>query len=273
MASRLTEELLAEMHRYLNDDLNELERRRFEQKIAQNSELKRELTLEKELREALNAQSDYDIFQNNPNNEELATLKSKLRSDEYQQLSNTIKAVGDSYLEEEANKKPRKNYLKYVMVAAVLIFCCSIYFLQVNPSLNSYYEANVNWNELPSFVEKGQQEDLFSQGELAFRASNYEEAVAKFSQIETSNELYVFSLQYLGASYDQLDRNEEAIAIFQQLTTSGNSAEHSKGYWYETLLHLKMNNKEKAINTLENLIKDPKNFNYEKAKNLLEKLR
>ncbi|WP_298419855.1 hypothetical protein [uncultured Kordia sp.] len=272
MASKLTEALLAEMHRYLNDEMNELERKRFEQKLANDEELKQELVLEKELREALHEDSDYNIFQNNQNNEELTKLKTKLRSDEYQQLSNAIKNVGTEYLEEKT-VKPRTNYYKYAMIAAVLILFCGIYFSQVNTSLDSYYDANVNWSELPSFIEKGQQENLFSQGELAFRASNYEEAISKFSKIESSHESYVFSLQYLGASYDILNKNEEAIATFQKLSKSGNSNEHSKGYWYETLIYLKMNNKEKTIISLKNLTKKSKNYKYKEALKLLDELK
>ncbi|WP_430409159.1 tetratricopeptide repeat protein [Kordia sp.] len=272
MASKLTEALLAEMHQYLNGTMNELERTRFEQKLANDEELKRELVLEKELRTVLNEDSEYNPLAIEQKSEELTKLKAKLRSDEYQQLSNTIKSVGASYLKEETAKKPRKSYHKYFMVAAVVVLFFGIYFSLLTTSLDSYYEANVNWSELQSFVEKGQQKDLFSQGETAFRASNYEEAIAKFTQIESTNKYYVYSLQYLGASYDKLNENEKAIATFRKLLKSGNSLENSKGLWYETLIHLKMKNKEKAIESLKNLIKNSTNYKYKEAVELLDDL-
>ena len=39
---------------------------------------------------------------------------------------------------------------------------------------------NVNWSELPSFVEKGDQENAFAKGEIAFKEGNYKEAIAIF---------------------------------------------------------------------------------------------
>lgn len=273
MASELTEALLAEMNRYLNDEMDELERKRFEQKLENDEQLKKELTLEKELRDALNENSDYTLFSGNQQNEELSALKTKLRSDEYQELSNTIKSVGKEYLENEEAAKPRKNYYKYISIAAVLVLCFGIYFSQIKTSLDSYYEANVNWSELPSFTEKGQQEDLFSQGEIAFKASNYEEAIAKFTQIETTHELYVHSLQYLGASYDLLNKNDEAIATFQKLASIGTTREHSKGNWYEALIHLKNNDKEKAIAALEKSAKNTRAFKHKEAKKLIEEIK
>lgn len=273
MASELTEALLAEMNRYLNDEMNELERKRFERKLENDEKLRKELSLEKELRDVLNDNDDYTLFSGNQQNEELTKLKTKLRSDEYQELSNTIKSVGKEYLENEEATKPRKNYYKYISLAAVLVLFFGIYFSQINTSLDSYYEANVNWSELPSFIEKGQQEDLFSQGELAFKASNYEKAISKFSKIEPSHESYVFSLQYLGASYDLLNKNDEAIVTFQKLTSIGNTFQHSKGNWYEALIHLKNNDKEKAIVALEKSAKNTRAFKHKEAKKLLEEIK
>ncbi len=273
MASELTEALLAEMNRYLNDEMDELERKRFERKLENDEKLRKELVLEKELREVLNEDSDYTVFNSQQKNEELSALKTKLRSDEYQELSNTIKSVGKEYLENEEATKPRKNYYKYISLAAVLVLFFGIYFSQINTSLDSYYEANVNWNELPSFTEKGQQEDLFSQGEMAFKASNYEEAIAKFTQIETTHELYVYSLQYLGASYDLLNKNDKAITTFQKLANIGNTHQHSKGNWYEALMHLKNNDREKAITTLEKSAKNPKAYKHKEAKELIEEIK
>lgn len=273
MASRLTEAFLEEMNRYLTGEMNELERKRFEEMVANDAELKKEFTLEKELRDTLGDSDDYTILAGSKNNEELAALKTKLRSDEYQQLSNTIKNVGAEYLEEQPIKKPIKSFYIYTAVAAAIILFFTIYTIQKNAYIDSFYVNNVNWSELPSFVEKGNQENAFAKGEIAFKKGNYNEAIAIFSQVKTSNKRkFIYSQLYIGASYDLLGENEKAIAVFHKVAAPGDTYEGSMGHWYETLMHLKMKNREKAIASLKDHLKNPDDFKYDEAVELLDYL-
>jgi len=48
--------------------------------------------------------------------------------------------------------------------------------------------------------------------------------------------------------------------------------DRSKGLWFKALAYLKANDKEKAIETLELIIRRPENFRYQEAKELLKKL-
>lgn len=269
MATRLTETLLADMHRYLNGQMTAIEIRRFEDELEKNQELREELTLEKELRYSLNEDSDYSIFKNDA---EVDKLKTKLRSSEYQNLSNAIRNAEKEYVSEQTTTKKPRTFYKYYAVAAAVILFVSIYFSQMNPSLDSYYDTYADWNNLPSFVEKGQNEDTFTKGYIAFKNKNYDKAVSYFSSIDKTHELYPYGLIYLGASYDLLDQNENALTTFQKLISTDTFHENTKGYWYTALIYLKIKDKEKAISALEKVLEKEQNYKYQEAKEILKKI-
>jgi hypothetical protein len=272
MASRLTEKLLADIERYLKSEMTGIELTMFENNLKEDAELRSELRLQIELSEAMGNEGDYSLFKQKLNREEIDKLKSKLRSKEYQDLSANIRNAEEVYFSEQSPSRSFKKYYRYFAIAGMIILFFGIYFSQMNTSYNSYYEANVDWTELPSFVEKGQQKDAFAKGEIAFKKEDYKAAAEQFAIVETSYDLYTNSLIYLGASYDKLDQNDNAIAAFQKLAAVDESYESSQGYWYEAMMHLKMNNKEKAITALQKSVEKETNFKYQEAKVLLRKL-
>jgi len=154
--------------------------------------------------------------------------------------------------------KSLKKYKTYFLIVGISIFSVTLSFSQQNTTYRSYYESNVDWTNLPSFYQEGRQQDAFSKGETAFRKKAYKSAVAHFSAVKPSHQLYANSLVYLGASYDKLNQNSLYV-----ITT---------GYWYEAMIHLKVGNKEKAIEALEN-VKYKKHYRYETAKIIVSKLK
>ena len=70
-----------------------------------------------------------------------------------------------------------------------------------------------------------------------------------------------------------VDENDKAIATFQKLASIGNTHQHSKGNWYEALMHLKSNDREKAITALEKSAKNPKAYKHKEAKELIEEIK
>ncbi|EDP96288.1 tetratricopeptide repeat protein [Kordia algicida OT-1] len=273
MASELTEKLLGDIERYVKGEMTGIELKMFEDKLKGDATLRSELQLQIELSEALGNQSDYSLFKQKLSREEINKLKTKLRSKEYQGLSANIRNAEKVYFSEKENVKPIQKYYRYFAIAGMIVLFLSIYFIQMTSSYSDYYEEYVDWTELPSFIEKGQQKDAFFKGEIAFKQEEYKEAAAFFEQVKPSYELYVYSLQYLGASYDKLGKNDKAIATFQKLADFDDSFESSKGTWYEAMIHLKMEAKDKAIYLLNTHIEDPDNYNYSEAKVLLRKLK
>ncbi|MBC8754618.1 tetratricopeptide repeat protein [Kordia sp. YSTF-M3] len=271
MASKLTAMLLADMERYLKGEMTGLELQKFEQKLKEDAELRSELRIQIELFEAVGNNSDYSVFQEKLNREEVDKLKSKLRSKEYQDLSANIKNAEKVYFSEQSKVRPFQKYYRYLAIAGVIVLFFGIYFSQMNPSYSSYYDSYVDYSTLPSFIEKGEV-TTFTKGELVFKKEDYQAAAEYFAAIETSNELYPHSLLWLGASYDKLNQNDKAITTFQKLSKVADPYLSSKGYWYEALIHLKDNDKEKAMKALEKSTEDEDNFNFQEAKVLLRKL-
>ncbi len=272
MASRLTEQLLADMKRYLTGEMTGLELKKFEDTLKEDAELREEFRLEIELSEAIGNNNEYSLFKEKLNREEVAKLKSKLRSKEYQDLSANIRNAERVYFSEQSKVRPIQKYYRYLAIAGVIVLFFGIYFSQMNTSYSSYYDSYADWSTLPSFIEKGKL-TTFTKGELAFKKEDYQDAVEQFAAVETTDELYAYSLLYLGASYDKLNQNDNAIAAFQKLSNVDDSYESSKGYWYGALLHLKSNDKEKAITALKKSVENEDNFKYQEAKVLLRKLK
>lgn len=272
MASKLTEKLLEDLERYLKGKMTGIERQQFEENLASDEELRNELRLQIGLYETFDNSEDYSLFKDNLNRSEINVLKAKLRSKEYQDLSTNIRKAEKVYFNQKTKVKPIQKYYRYFGIAGMIILFVAIYFFQSVNSYATYYNQYVNWEELPSFIEKSQPKNTFSNAEIAFKRGNYTEAVALFSTIEATDELYPYSVLYLGACYDKLDENKKAIATFQQLANLENSLISSQGTWYEAMIYLKMNDKENAIKALQKNTDNPDDFNYQKAKILVRKL-
>ncbi|AXG71936.1 tetratricopeptide repeat protein [Kordia sp. SMS9] len=272
MAIELTKELLAQIDGYLRNTLSTTEKEAFEKRLHDEPEFQEEVRLQQQLFDILGKKEWYTI-QKSENKERIAELKSKIRSKEYQGLSANIRNAEAAYLNENTKVKPLQKYYKYMAIAAVLILFFGIYITQMNTSYSSYYETYVDWSELPSFVEKGSEKDIFILGETAFKQKKYEEALTIFQKITPTDEFYTHSLVYLGASYDLLDENEKAIATFQKLANAADPYIRSKGNWYTAMLYLKMENKEKAMEALQKNAKITERFKSDETTMLLNTLK
>lgn len=271
MAIKLTEQLLAQIDSYLHHTLSTSDAEAFEQRLRDEPELQEEVRLQQQLFNILGKEEWYTI-QRHEHKERLASLKSKLRSKEYQDLSASVRNAEKAYLEETTKVHSFKKYYRYIAVVAAIIIFFGIYVTQTNSSLQSYYETYVNWSDLPSIVEKGQNQNTLIDGEKAFTQKNYPKAIEAFQKVTATNEFYNHSLLYLGAAYDQLDKNDKAIETFQKLATVTDVYERSRGNWYTAMMYLKIQNKEKAVSLLRTLTKDPENYKYEEARVLLDAL-
>lgn len=268
MGRILTEELLDKIDQYLKGELSELERLSFEKLLQEDEQLQEDVIIQKQLF-AMHGTSTTDISSNETDFEAIALLKEKLKTDEYLHLSNKIRTIGNE--NRISNGKPRKrktHYLNYFIAASVTIFFATLFFFNSESSLESYYSENVNWENLPSFIDKGNALDNFTKGEIAFKKKEYKSAILSFENIETTNELYPYSLMYIGASYDVLNENEKALDYFNKLSQLTEFEEHTKGFWYQLLIHLKLDNKEKANEISKIILKDKNNYNYQETQNM-----
>jgi hypothetical protein len=262
MENPITAELLETIDNYLKGILSEAENLAFEKQMKIDAELEETVKIQKQLFQ-LHDFNTIEIPTKKDNQEDLTHYKNQLRTKENIDLQNKIREIGINHT--KTNSRIKKNYLKYYIAASIALIFGTFIFLNSNSSLESYYKENVNWEELPSFIDKGQTENYFTKGEGLFKNKEYLMAIESFKKIDTNNELYPYALMYIGASYDQLNQNQKAINTFDTLSKLVNFQEHSKGYWYKMLIFLKQNKKEKALEMKNIILKDQNNFGYDEA--------
>lgn len=264
MGRVLTIEMLEKIDQYLKGTLDESEKHNFEQLLQEDEILREEVIIQKQLYKTQDF-GTITSLDNNKNAEELSKYKDKLRNKENVDLSNKIREIGRQHLEEKSKTKKKKNSSKYYIAASIAFLLTSIFLFNRSSNLENYYNDNVAWEELPSFVDKGNETSNFTKGELYFKNKEYKEAILLFNTISPESELYPFSLMYLGASYDQLNENKKALESFNSLSKLHSFQEYSRGYWYSLLIHLKQNNKEKALEMKAKILENENNYNYKKA--------
>ncbi len=265
MGTAMTIEIIEQINQYLKGTLPEDEKQLFEKKLVEDETLREEVIIQKQLF-LLQGVDTNDLPFDYDNKSDLLVIQNKLQSEEYKLLSAKIRKASV-----EAKNKPtqHKNYwLKYAVAASIVLVFGVLFYFNSQNSLENYYHENVNWEELPSFVEKGQSENDFSNGEILFKKGEYTKAIESFNKIESSNELYPYSLMYIGASYDLLNENNKAIETFDSLSSLTSFQESSRAHWYKLLIYMKQNNKDKTLEMRTIILKDSSNFNYTKAKNL-----
>ncbi len=268
MEISLTEELLEKIDKYITGKLIDSELNIFEKQLKENKQLQEEVILQKQLINII-GQEKWHTIGDDKKNEELQRLKEKLRSEEYQLVSKKIKNIGNLHVEKKARFKIK--YLYYAS-AAMIVFMVSIFTYNTSQSLDSYYTSYANWEELPSFVEKGNTKTEFVVGETYFKKGNYTKAIESFNLVDTKSKYYPYSLMYLGAAYELINKDEVALQTFDKLINLKYSEENTKGYWYKLLIYLKINNKEKSLEVLHKISENKGNYKYETSQKLLKQI-
>ena len=242
---------------YLNDQLTEQEQQEFKTHSKDPSFLE-ELEIQKQLFINNTQPIDRTEFSKNENGK---------------QILEGIATAEKNYFQEEP-KKGKVRYLNYGIAASILLIVSLVLinFLTGTKSLENYYAENVNWDQLPSLVERVEEDNILVKGAMAFQNKKYDEAIKIFTAYlnEYPNNSQV--VMYLGASYLESGDDTSALQTFDHLTQM-NSVDKTRGYWYIALIHLKNNDQKQAVMTLENIVGDEKNYNYLKAKEILTQIK
>ncbi|WP_299683900.1 tetratricopeptide repeat protein [uncultured Dokdonia sp.] len=256
------------IERYLLMEMPPDERKSFEEKIAQNAELKEQVALYK----ALYATDDdsEEWITTEKNNELLKKEATLFRAQETKDFSKALKDY------RAANTKTKRSFFTpqlWSAIAAVIIIGIFILYPK-SPSLSKLYENYHNWEELPSYVSKGDDKALTLKNiETTFRSKNYQNVISISQTLDTS--IYNTNPQislYIGVSHLETNQHENAITAFDRLIQS-NAIDFHKGYWYKALVFLKKGDKENTIKILETIVANPTYYNYEKAKELLDEIK
>lgn len=210
-----------------------------------------------------------------PTLEEEKELAALYRSDEIKTLSTKIDNAKTAYDKSNTVVRRRKGYTRYLTaiasVAALFVLCYFTFFNQLGPT--DAFETYHDWSTLPSLQTKSDVSNTLTKANELFQAKNYKEALHYFNAYTTEIGEYNPKIQlHIGVCELETNNYTEAVNIFTELSKS-NTIDANKGYWYLALTYLKQENTEKAIATLNELLKSERNFNYAKAKKLLKDLK
>ncbi|MEP0262953.1 hypothetical protein [Dokdonia sp.] len=255
------------IERYLRKEMTPGEQTLFEKNIKENPNLKEQIALYKAL---YSIPENDDWFEFNGDSDVVKKEASLFRSQETLEFSERLKKFRNT-----TNPKQKKKIFNIQLlstVAAVIIIAIFIFYPKdYDPA--SLFEQYHNWDELPSYVSKGDSNsDIYKELELLFHAKEYQNVITQANTLDAS--VYEFDQQailFVGVSHLELHQYEKALKIFDSLLQS-NSIDAHKGHWYKVLTFLKQGNKEKAIQTLEIISNNSAYYKHNEAKELLKKL-
>ena len=254
---------------YLEGRLTHDESLAFEGDMELNSELKSYVELSKKLAVNL-GETDWE-FSDEKNTKDLKAMVDFIKSKEGQQSRNLINKVSQSN-QERSIKPKKKNYYVYAIAASLVILLAVSWFVGFGTSNDKLYSDYVEYENLPSFVNRGEDsQDHLSKAEAFFEKGQYAEASDLFkSYLKESKDngaVYI----YQGLSQIELGQYEQAKQTFDALINS-NLLDASKGYWYKALMYLKQDKVEESKSILNHIVEDAL-YNHDKAKTLLDDLK
>ncbi|MEL6561725.1 MAG: hypothetical protein AAFQ94_26285 [Bacteroidota bacterium] len=256
----------------LREQLSLEEEKSFTAKLEEDEEFKQAYIFEKQLFENLD-DSDWNLTENLESTEikEYAKL---FKSEDARKLADQLKVITAEHRNSATTRpKSRKLYWITGLAATLLIILVSVFVFYPNSqSTNQLYTTYLDVSEVPSMIPRGDREDALKvKAQDLFESKKYKEAIPLFDEILSSQTGNVATiLIYKGISQMESDQLVEAISTFDQLIES-NLLDASKGYWYKSLIYLKMGERQKAEEILEK-IKSESLYNAVKASELLEKL-
>lgn len=259
--------------RYLNGTMTSEEILLFEEEQASNLELKAYVDLSIQLKQALNEKDWFDYKERNKHYNE---VKSWYESDDTLAFKKQIEEQANIHFKtNEIDKKSFSKPYYWISAAAVILILIAItYQFTGQPNMKSLYANYATWDDLPTFIVQDDntiktEEDI----ELSFRKGNYTKCISIADLfLKHSNEKSANVLIYKGVALLELDKTTEALKVFETLSQS-NSIDASKGLWYSALVHLKTENKEQVIITLKKITSSKRNYKYNEALKLLNKIK
>lgn len=263
----MTEQNSNKIRAYFLDNLSEEEAHAFLKEIENDSALKEQFEIEKQLFNQLGHQfHEFKI----PSNTETEDLKTFLKSEEAKKIKKRIQKAHQEY--QQTSKKPRRR-IWYVAASIVLLLgLASTQFFNTGVSEEDLFEEFYSTSDLPSLTTRGDA-DFLSTGIKAFLNADYQKAISNFeshlqNEVTPNPEIYL----YLGASYQELGNKEKTIASYDALINS-NALNKNKGYWFKAMTHLKYGDVERAKTQLKKLVESNNStFKHKEAKEILSAL-
>lgn len=266
----LSEDQLKLAEDYLDGLLSQEANTNFETQFSTNPELREYIAINKEMRAQYNEQ-DWSFVEDS-NTNQTKELENYFKSKNASELKTVLKKVNSDFQSKSKTTKSKK--LPFIGLAASIALLIGFFIFNSSESSLELYEDYNNWEELPSLINRGEAGDsILAKAEMAFLNKDYNEAYTLFeSYIENTNAYNPNAELYFGITQLELNNFKGALNTFDKLLNS-KSLDSSKAYWYKTLIYLKMDVEVNAVKQLETITSNSENFNFNKAKLLLEKLK
>lgn len=178
---------------------------------------------------------------------------------------------------EETNHKPSRNYKRLAIAIGLILFfgLISNYFIQRSNSNETLYATYFEPypNALQPVTRTNDKLDPLVDALYAYEIQEYELAIQKFDGVlKNSSAQKTEILFYKAMSYLNLGNEQKAIEILR-------SIKHEKTrfapqiYWYGTLIHVKLNENDKALKALQYMDSQQMTFKNEERKALKNSLK
>ncbi|WP_106794459.1 tol-pal system YbgF family protein [Aquimarina sp. Aq78] len=276
---KFDKEIYDQIDAYMKGAMNEEEKLLFEKEMESNDLLKEEVELNKSVKASINVEEWALMNSKTFPKEDISEISSYRRSSEFMAMKNTIQESADQFFDKKY-AKPKTNNRKWIYYASTIAAVFLIFLIMKftgNQDLQKLYSIYSDWDQLPSLIVQSDTDQELAKATLLFEDQKYEEAISAFNAIveqtkrEGDTEMNPYVSSYLGISHLELENYQKALEYFDRLQQSG-MIDYSRAYWYKALLYIKKSDVVKAKEQLTLILKDEKNYNYEKAKEVLEKL-
>ncbi|MEM7549579.1 MAG: tetratricopeptide repeat protein [Bacteroidota bacterium] len=241
------------IEKYLEGDLEGIELKNFEKKLENIPELKREITLQKEIREAL-LEKDVDEF------------RTKLQ---------TFKKVG-GIEKQKSNPSTLTISLLYKVAASVLLILSSalvVFLIFFNKPSNHelFNEYFIPYDNLVVSRGSSSENPQLNKAMSLYDIGKYRKAIEAFKNTKQENS--VVASFYMGVSYLSIGDTENSINKFSEVIESDNEILAEVAMWYKALAMIKKEDVEAAKKILKQLTtSENSRFYRDRAESLLNEL-
>ncbi|SHI68829.1 tetratricopeptide repeat protein [Aquimarina spongiae] len=259
---------LEEIDKYLDNIMTREERRAFEERVDNDSTLAEELKLQKDMRTVYDDNDWIEGDKTALKNDEAKQLRNFFASDEAKSLKASITEVMDNNRLNSGNKR---FYFLGIAASIIVLMTISI-FVFSESDYNDLYADNIALEEIPSMITRGEEEnELINNAQTLFENKKYREASDVFSKYHNSDVDTIDPLSYIykGVAHLELNEFDKALGQFGLLEQT-HTLQSKKADWYRAMVYLKQEEKEKLRQILLQITSDSTNYNFERAKALLE---
>jgi len=256
------------IERYLGDEMSPEEKTLFEAEMVASPALQELVSIHQQMDSFYREEG---WVQGHPDKNLLLEKTALFEEDDTKAFAERLK----DFKEAERKKSPHISTSLYYWLAGIASVILVLWALlpKETVGMQNLYLQYYQVEDLGTLHVKGDGDDPLLQIEKDFRVQNYQATIAKATPIvDTLSRPNVPLLLYLGNAQLQLNQFEEAEATFNTIIHS-NTLDFHKGYWYQSLLFLKKEDKIRCMDVLKIISEHPSYFKHKKAKVLLKDLK